>query len=99
MPMKKETGKDRWRRVPKNYFKTSDPIQKVKLQLSALAGMLAVGWWAAGVDWSGKMPSTTDVNSLRGNHGPLAQVHASWDNKCDACHVPFEPITGSALFS
>ena len=99
MPMKRETGKDRWRRVPKDYFRTRDPIQKAKLRLSALACVLAVGWWAVGVDWSGRKTSTTDANSLRANHGTLATVHAAWDNKCDACHVPFEPIKGRGLFS
>ena len=99
MPMKKETGKDRWRRVPKDYFKTGDPIQKAKLRLSALAALLAVGWWAFGVDWSGRDSSATDANSVRANHGPLALVHAAWDNKCDACHVPFEPIAKGAWFS
>ena len=100
MPIKRETGKDRWRRVPKDYFKTRDRLQGAKLQLSAVALVLAVGWAALGFDWTGrKSLDGTDLNSLRANHGTLARVHASWDQKCDACHVPFEPIDGRALFA
>ena len=99
MPMKRETGKDRWRRVPKDYFKKRDPLQKAKLQLSALACVLALGWFALKYDWRGRSSSTTDAISLAANHGTLARVHAAWDNKCDACHEPFKPIDGRPLFS
>ena len=99
MPMKRETGKDRWKRVPKDYFKKPDGITKAKLWLSGLACVAALGWWASGVDWSGDKASTTDLNSLRTNHGEVARVHAAWENKCDACHEPFQPIDGRGLFS
>jgi hypothetical protein len=97
--MKRETGKDRWRRIPKNYFKTRDKIQSAKLWLSAVALVLSVAWWASGIDWKGGSPSTTDLNGLRANHGELNRVHSAWTNQCDACHVPFEPIDGRPLFS
>jgi hypothetical protein len=100
MPMNRETGKDRWRRIPKDYFKGRDRLQTWKLSFWVLALILAVGWFALGVDW--KNPTNlkaTDVNSLRANHGTLAWVHEAWDNKCEACHVPFEPIDGRSLFA
>ena len=99
MPMNRETGKDRWKRVPKDYFRTPDRLQRTKLRLSALACVLALGWWAIGVDWTGKGASSTDTNSLRANHGELARVHTAWENKCDACHKAFEPIDGRPLLS
>jgi hypothetical protein len=101
MPMNRETGKDRWRRIPKDYFKTRDRLQGAKLQLSFVAFVLSLAWVVLGVDWKGKNPltSTTDLNSLRANHGTLARAHAAWDTKCDACHVPFEPIDGRSLFA
>jgi len=94
MPMHRETGEDRWKRIPKDYFKKPDGLQKAKLRLTGLAFVLALGWWAAGVDWDGRGRSATDLNSLRADHGELARVHSAWDRKCDACHVPFEPIDG-----
>lgn len=101
MPTQRETGKDRWRRVPKNYFKSPDRLQRAKLLGSALALVLALGWFALGIDWKSPAStfSSTDLNSLRANHGTLARVHATWDNKCEACHVPFEPIDGRSLFA
>ncbi len=100
MPMNRETGKDRWRRVPKDYFKKSDRLQNTRFLFSVLAIVLSLGWFASGVDW--KSPASlksTDANSLRANHGTLARVHAAWDNKCEVCHVPFEPIDGRGLFA
>jgi hypothetical protein len=100
MPMNRETGKDRWRRIPKEYFKKRDRLQSLKLQLSALAFLGVIAWWAAGIDWKGgaDASSTTDLNGLRANHGELARVHTAWANQCNACHVPFEPIDGRGLF-
>ena len=100
MPINRETGKDRWRRVPKDYFKGRDRLQTTKLFFSTLAFILSLSWLASGIDW--KNPAgwkSTDGNSLRANHGPLARVHAAWDNQCEACHVPFEPIDGRGLFA
>jgi hypothetical protein len=94
------TGKDRWRRVPKDYFKKPDQIQRAKLGLSALAAVAAVAWWAFGVDWAGRRPAgATDLNGLRANHGELNRAHAAWEDRCEACHVPFEPINGRPLLS
>jgi hypothetical protein len=99
MPMTRETGKDRWKKVPKDYFKKRDRLQNLKLQLSGLACVLALGWWAIGVDWTGGRSSSNDLNGLRANHGELARVHTAWANKCETCHVPFEPIDGRPLLS
>lgn len=99
MPMIRETGKDRWRRVPKDYFKKSDGLQKTKLLVSAVAAVLALGWCAMGVGWTSAKSPSTDLNSLRANHGELARVHTTWQNRCEACHVPFESIDGRPLLS
>src|SRR5207302_9035364 len=29
-------------------------------------------------------------------HGPLAAVHAAWEDRCDACHEPFQPVNEQA---
>lgn len=28
-------------------------------------------------------------------HGPVAAVHAAWEDRCDACHEPFQPVNGN----
>src|SRR3954453_22646368 len=98
MPMKRETGKDRWRRVPKDYFKKRDSIQNAKLLFSGLLGVLAIGYAAWGFK-SSEGTSASDLNGLRANHGELARAPAAWENRCAACHAPFEPIDGRPLLS
>ncbi|WP_435010387.1 hypothetical protein P12x_001651 [Tundrisphaera lichenicola] len=99
MPTIRETGKDRWKKVPKDYFKKPDALQRTKLKFSALALLLALGWGASGIDWTRSSGPASSVLDLRANHGTLAKVHAAWDNKCEACHVPFEPIDGRPLLA
>ena len=99
MPTIRETGKDRWKRVPKNYFKKPDGLQRVKLRLSVLALALALAYCAWGMDWSKRAITSTDRLSLMANHGVLAKVHSAWDRKCEACHVTFEPIDGRPLLA
>ena len=96
----RETGKDRWRRVPKDYFRSLDRLQSAKRLASGLACVLALGWFVSGLDLSRPFDRfATDANSLRASHGTLARVHATWDNHCEACHVPFESIHGKAPFA
>jgi hypothetical protein len=100
MAIHRETGKDRWRRVPKDYFRSPDRLQSAKRFASGLACLLALGWFASGFDIRQPFNGlATDANSLRANHGTLARVHATWDNRCEACHIPFESIHGEALFA
>jgi Cytochrome c7 and related cytochrome c len=99
MPTNRETGKDRWKRVPKDYFKKPDGLQRTKLRFSALALFLVLAWCALGMDWTGRSGKFTSALDLRANHGTLAKVHSAWDHKCEACHVPFEPIDGRPLLA
>jgi hypothetical protein len=82
-----ETGKDRAARIPKDYFKAVDPLEKGKRWLALGAVAVGLGWWA-----------TSLVPGVHGNRwysrGPVAQVHATWDDTCSACHVPLTPIRG-----
>jgi len=100
MSFNRETGKDRWNRVPKDYYKHRDPIPTWKILLSTGALVLSLAWLSSGVDWARPTSwKATDRNSLRANHGTLTRAHSLWDSQCDACHIPFEPIDGRALFS
>lgn len=80
-----ETGKQRAARIPLDYFKRSDRIQRWKVWLTAAAAALVLIWWAS-----------TWVRGERGRsvHSPgqLAMVHATWETECQACHVPFQPL-------
>ena len=100
MPIKRETGKDRWSRISKDYFRSRDQIQTAKHTLALVAVVVSVGWWLAGMSWrstEGSSSRLSELNSLRANHGELNRVHSAWAQKCDACHVPFEPIDGRPI--
>jgi hypothetical protein len=85
----RETGKQRAIRIPLDYFKRPDAMSRWKLRLTALALVLALGWWASGF-------VTSDDGRLRYSRGPVAAVHATWEANCEACHVPFAPIHGAS---
>ena len=36
--------------------------------------------------------------AVAASRGPLASVHAAWDQQCEACHTPFQPINGDRWF-
>ncbi|WP_435016614.1 cytochrome c3 family protein [Tundrisphaera sp. TA3] len=97
MTIERESGKDRWQRMPKDYFKHPDPLRRARLRLSAVAAVAALAWWASGLDWSRGGTASNDAGRYRVSRGPVARVHAAWDHKCDACHVPFAAIDGRPL--
>ena len=97
MAARKDDGKARASRIPLDYYKKDDAITRGKVALSGLAVLAAIGWWATGFTLGGSRGLYhSDSGRLRASHGPLARVHATWDARCEACHVPFRPITENA---
>ena len=93
----RETGKQRAARVPLDYYKRGDRLGRLRGLLALGAFLGAVGWWATGLAWTRATPNRlTPLGSARASHGPLAHVHARWEGRCDACHVPFTAIDGTA---
>jgi hypothetical protein len=80
-----QTGKQRAARIPLDYYKKPDRVQRVKLWLTALAVLVALGWWGSGF-------LRSDRGDLLYSRGPVATVHATWDAECAACHESFRPI-------
>src|SRR5947209_6574635 len=87
-PPPQETGKQRASRIPLDYFKRSNYVERWKLWLTGRALVLAVGWWASG--WV-----SSDQGRMRYSRGPVADVHATWETECTVCHTPFKPIDAS----
>jgi hypothetical protein len=75
-------------RIPLDYFKQADALTRWKLGLTALALLVALGWWTTGL-------ATSAGGRLRYSRGPVEAVHATWEANCDACHAPFSPINGA----
>jgi Cytochrome c7 and related cytochrome c len=87
-----ETGKQRAAKVPLDYYKRPDALEKWKLWLTAAAAAVTVGWLIVGLFRS-------DAGESRYSRGPVANVHAVWEDNCNACHAPFTPISGNAWSS
>src|SRR5436189_467820 len=62
----------------RRYFRHWTSLERWKVLLSRLAIALFIAWLA----WSYLTRSLDSQVS----HGPVANVHAAWDQQCDACH-------------
>jgi hypothetical protein len=82
-----ETGKFRAARIPLDYYKRSDRITRWRWRLVVLA-LLAAGGFAAATLARGQRGSALV------SRGPVAAVHAAWDDNCNACHTSFQPLSG-----
>jgi hypothetical protein len=87
-----KTGKQRATRIPLDYYRHRDRLESWKRWLTGGAFLLVLGWVLSGLVW-------TDQGRLRYSRGPLATVHATWETKCDACHVAYEPMSGENWMS
>src|SRR5262245_34917215 len=85
---RRETGKRRALRIPLDYYKKANPLERRKLLL-ALIALLAAGGWIA------YLFATGESGQRAFSHGPLAAVHQNLDASCEKCHVSFEPIASS----
>jgi hypothetical protein len=81
-----ETGKQRAARIPLDYYKRTDGLERWKVRLAGVALLVTLGW--LGASWA--ISGQDDFQSSR---GPLASVHQSFDNQCQACHEPFTSIS------
>src|SRR5262249_17326061 len=74
-------------RIPLDYFKKPNRIERVKLILTVVA-LLGCGLWVA---WGFV---SADANT-RYSRGPVVTSHASFENDCQSCHVSFSPMSES----
>ena len=76
------TSREHVSRINRSYFKQLSSFQATRRWLIVAAVAIGVGWCAWGA---------IDVPRHH-SPGPVAAVHAKWENDCEACHVPLSPI-------
>jgi hypothetical protein len=86
------TGQQKAQRTEFDYYKRPDPILRAKIGLSVLALIVALAWWGTGLQVRGGRLESSAIGKLRYSKGTLASVHQTWDEKCEACHQPFNSI-------
>src|SRR5438128_807872 len=80
-----ETGKQRAARIPLDYYKRPDDLVRRKLRLTLIMFLLSTACLAGGLLFS-------NHGQQLYSRGPVAAVHATWEENCDACHSPFHPL-------
>lgn len=86
-------AKGRATRIPLDYFKKPDHLERWRRGAWIAALLVAVAWLATGFSLGGPR-WVNERDRLRYSHGPVARVHATWDARCEACHEPFSSIRG-----
>ena len=80
------TGKQRAVKISFGYHHRRDDLSRWKSKLSLFAIVFTPVIWLC---WS--LMAREQANGPY-SHGPVAIVHATWDNNCEACHLDFAPI-------
>ena len=81
----KVTSKQRVSRIPLDYHKHSDGIRRNRNKFTAAAAVFAIGLVAA-------IALSRELHTSGVSPGPVARVHASWEQDCSVCHQGFAPI-------
>ena len=84
------TGKQRALRVPLTHHKRKDQLVRSRLTWTVVATIFAGGYFFM------DMVPIKGLGEERYSHGPVATVHATWENECEACHIDFVPIRSDA---
>jgi hypothetical protein len=94
-----ETGKQRQTRIELNYYKHPDAIARWRARIILIAVALAGSWFALGPIWERRtsVPVRLFEWGRLASPGPLARVHSTFESRCEACHVPYQPMNASHL--
>ena len=83
-----ESSKHRASRIPLDYHRRGDRISRFKLFATVGAMIVSAGY----IGWT----QFVRPDASHFSHGPLASVHARWENDCNACHTDFQPVRSDA---
>ena len=90
------TSKEKSARIDWGYHAAKRPMVRVRTWLWVLAfALVAVPLVGATVGYALTDTGHTTFTASA-SRGPLTNAHAAWDTQCEACHVPFQPVSGDA---
>jgi hypothetical protein len=94
-----ETGKQRQTRIELKYYKRPDAIARWRARIILITVALAGLWFALAPVWERRTSAPVRLFEWDrlASPGPLARVHSTFESRCDACHVPFQPMNASHL--
>ena len=96
MPLPR-TSKEKSARIDWGYVQRPSRLARLRGWLWALAALLVVAPLTAATVAAALTDRTPPPLAAVASRGPLASPHAAWEDKCEACHVPFTAIrTGHA---
>jgi hypothetical protein len=81
-------AKRRTARIEPDYLRRASRWVAWKNRLTLIAIVAAVAWIA--------IAALGDREQQLASRGDVASAHAIWENDCQACHIDFTPISGSA---
>jgi hypothetical protein len=84
-----ESSKRRATRIPLDYFTRPNLWERRKLVMTLLAVLVAAVWWTSG--------ALLGRQAALHAPAPVAAVHQTWNDQCNACHAAFQPVCGDAL--
>lgn len=88
------SSKDKSARINWGYHAGTRPLARTRRLLWVLAALfVAVPLLGATVLYA-LTGSGGKTFTAAASRGPLTNPHAAWDNQCEACHTPFDPVTG-----
>lgn len=76
-------------RPPLDVHQRVDPLLRWKDRLGYVALVITLAWLGLNVALSGRA-------DFHASPGPVASVHQTWENNCQACHVDFTPISSKS---
>ena len=85
-----ESAKQRSLRIPLDYYRRGDRLARTKWQLS-LAGVVLTAVYVAWLLFGGRGARQ------QLSPGPVAGVHAAWNDDCQACHQDFRPLRSDSF--
>lgn len=91
MRLSPENAKQLAKRIDPDVLRSRPLLERGRVLLALALGLAAGGWWIAGM-----LIGRADAWA---SPGAVAGVHAAWNDDCQQCHTPLQPIRPGAMLA